>query len=838
MPPLPSVLLRRPGWPALVLGLLIYVPASAQQDQAPHVRLDGLLPAGVRSTLTDGWGSCEITLSNAGDRDATARIFLFYQGQSDVQYGRDVWVPAHATLTTWMLVGPPPPSARKKSVANEATLCEAEVLIYRRAEGEDHLIQPHTEKHFRERSLRYRPRQPTTAVLIDLVVPQPKPGELPQPETREDEVLDLVHTFRHACSLDGSVQVLDTGPLPPTPQAFEGIDHFVVASDRLSHDPVGSRALRHWLEQGGTVWVMLDQVAPEVVVPLLGETLDFQVVDRVSLTTISIQRQAGEAAEQPPPQDRPVDFVRVLLPAGEHAPYTIAGWPVWFSRPVGRGKVLFTTLGPRGWYRPRTQRDSRSPYENLPDLPVPLELLNQLASEIKQAEERPVAHDLFESVLAEQIGYTVIGLDTVGLIFGLFFLVLIVLGLVLRRTRRPELVGWLTPAVALATAAVFLVLGVSSRHAAPATVAVIQLAKAVPGQDEIPLHGELAVYRPEAGAETIGSNGGGFFELDMAGLEGQIRRFLVTDLDRWHWENVALPAGVRHAPFHYTLSTSKPLEAVAHFGPDGLEGKLTAGPFPNPGDALLLTPADRLLALHFQADGSFHAGSADVLPPGQFLQSPVLSDRQQRRQRLYRDLLPHYRAARRQGEMLLLAWADPVAMPFQPGPEARLTGSALLAVPLRLEHLAAGRRVTVPGPLVPYRRLLEAGQVAVSGREFTQGADLHLRFQLPAAVLPLKVERARLIVKINAPSRRVIVSGRDGEQLVELRREDSPLDPIRVDIADERLLHLDAEGGLHLNLTVSNPAAAASGKLHAQAEQPWRLEYAELEVSGTASGRR
>jgi hypothetical protein len=828
MPAALPLLPRRPAWLwcALLFGLLACCRASAQEEQSSHVRLDGISPAGVRSTVTDNWGACQIILSNAGDSDSRARILLFYNGRPDEEYGRDVWVPAHATLTTWMLVGPPPPQPKKTSL-------DVQYLVYRRSAGQDQLIVPHTEKHFRERTLRYRPRQPTTAVLVDLEIPRHKPGDLPQPEAREDEILTLVRAFRYASFLPEPVQILDAGPLPPTAQAFRGIDHFVVASDRLSSDPVGARALRHWLEQGGTVWVMLDQVGPDVVASLLGEALDFQVVDRVSLTTIPLQSEGIGQDIVGPPKEQAVDFVRVLLPAGERSRYTIAGWPVWFTRQIGQGKVIFTTLGPRGWYRPRTGADGLSRYEHFPAMPIPLDALNQLATVLQpNSKDSSPPQESFGPILAQEIGYTVLGPGTVALIFGLFLLAVLVLGLVLRRTRRPELVGWLTPAAALLAGGVFFFLGASSRQVVPPTVAVVQVVDAVPGRAEVPVHGELAVYRPDAGPAVFGTSKGGFFKPDMTGLEGQIRRFLVTDLDRWHWENLELPAGVRDSPFRFTLTTRKPLTAVAHLGPDGLEGKLTAGPFPNPGDALLTTPADRRLALHLQADGSFRAGPADVLLPGQFLQSAVLSDRQQRRQLLYRDLVRDYSAPRRKGDNILLAWADPASMPFDLEPDARLVGSALLAVPLRLEHAAAGQRVTVPSPLIPYWRILAGGQVPPR-REGTQGTEMELRFQLPAAVLPLKVESARLVVKINAPSRRVTIAGRDGDKLVELRAVDSPLDPLRVDIAQEALLHLDAKGGLHVNLTVSaNAPAAPRGKRKVEADQRWTLEYVELEVRG------
>ncbi|TMQ34712.1 MAG: hypothetical protein E6K70_06190 [Planctomycetota bacterium] len=317
----------------------------------------------------------------------------------------------------------------------------------------------------------------------------------------------------------------------------------------------------------------------------------------------------------------------------------------------------------------------------------------------------------------------------------------------------------------------------------------------------------------------------------MAGLEGQTRRLVLTDLDSWHWENLALPAGVRLAPFRYTAPTGQPVTAVARFGPDGVEGKLTPGPFRDLGDALLYVPGSRKLAVHLRPDGTFTAGSQDVLAAGQFLASSVLSDRQQRRQQLYRDVLQHLGgglAARK----VLLAWADPIDTHFTLVPNARLVGDALLVIPLRLENPARGARVTVPGPLIPYRRVITEGLVAPTLNAHT-GTAMHLRFQLPAEVLPLKVERARLAAKITAPSRRVTVAGRTEGGPVEIHRVESPLDPIRVEITDERLLHLDEEGGLHLNLVVSDLLGdAQEGQDGSQKIDEWTIEYLELEVTG------
>jgi hypothetical protein len=154
-------------------------------------------------------------------------------------------------------------------------------------------------------------------------------------------------------------------------------------------------------------------------------------------------------------------------------------------------------------------------------------------------------------------------------------------------------------------------------------------------------------------------------------------------------------------------------------------------------------------------------------------------------------------------------------------------------IPLLLERPAPGTRVTVPAPLVPYQRILSGGPVRPV-LESNQAIAMQLRFQLPAALLPLKVEQARLVAKINAPSRRVTVSGlpADGKP-VAFPPVESPLDPVAVTITDEPLLRPDEEGGLHLELAVSDTLGGGqAGPKAPQMDEKWTIEYVELEVIG------
>ncbi len=179
------------------------------------------------------------------------------------------------------------------------------------------------------------------------------------------------------------------------------------------------------------------------------------------------------------------------------------------------------------------------------------------------------------------------------------------------------------------------------------------------------------------------------------------------------------------------------------------------------------------------------------------------------------------------GRNVLLAWAKPIDMHFHLASDARTIGSALLVIPLRLEPPAPGKRVTIPGPFLPCQRILD-GMATRPTLESSEQADMHLRFQLPPEVLPFKVERARLSARIDAPSRRVTIAGRDGGHLVTLRELESPLDPFRVEITQEQLLHLDEDGGIHVNVNVNGGPKARAGQL----VEKWTIEHLELEVSG------
>jgi hypothetical protein len=238
-----------------------------------------------------------------------------------------------------------------------------------------------------------------------------------------------------------------------------------------------------------------------------------------------------------------------------------------------------------------------------------------------------------------------------------------------------------------------------------------------------------------------------------------------------------------------------------------------------------------VFSVEFGPDGRFAIGENDLFPPDQFVAGTVLSDRQQKRQTIYRRLLTESQALRPSDDSVLFAWADPLEVPFDFETRLRSIGSALISVPLELEPTAPDTRVTVPRGFIAYRRIQETGAIKPN-LEGQAAIDQRLRFQLPPSILPMHVESARLFAKVECPSRRFTVRAITKNGPVDIRSEQSPVDPLMIEIVRDDALILDEQGGLHLDIAVSEPDRVGD-------EQPpkWSIQTLELEIVGTTLKR-
>jgi hypothetical protein len=813
---------------ALLTQLLSQAAPVLAQDPATRPRLAGLAPAGGKQFLTNHDSVLGFRLTNPRATDLQARVLTFYQGETETQYGRDLWVPAHASIWSWFTLGPPAAVPKIGQV-------ELKSIVRELSAGDQKLVRSGQDPPLGSHLIPFEIRHQLTTLMLDSDISDGSQTPTP-PEKLEaaEHLRDLIHSMRHEVGMSPRINSVRERFLPPIAEAYEGIDQFVLASDRLVADVDGQRGLRAWLENGGHLWIPLDWVEQGTVTTLLGDLLNLQIVDRTSLTSVRFEMGPGNPYLIKPETreyEEPVPFVRVLAPQ-QQVYYTVEGWPAAFVTQVGKGRVLFTTLGARAWVRPRTKADPESRYQDLPTLPVGLVPTDFLAQEVLMNVDRPLlTPNDFRPYVSSQISYEVVSRASVLIVFGLLFLVLIAAFLILGKKQVLEHMGWLAPVLAGAAALAFFWLGERARSAVPPTVAVAQAIVAEPETGQAQASGLMAIYQPGFDkSEVIGARAGGDFTVDTSGLEGRVHSRLQTDVKRWHWDHLELPSGVRLAPFRYTAPLDDTIGTTLLFGPVGLEGRVQTGSLGALEDVLITTPGRHALPVDVSADGSLHAAGGDSLETGHLLMSGLLTDQQRARQTLYEKLLaspqPQYLATR----SLLLGWIQPLDMHFSLVAEARTTGMALVAVPLRFERTPPGTRVIVPSTFVESQRVGNDGRLAPTAHESGTRQSMKIRFQVPASVLPVTLESARLTFRLLAPLREVSVTAFKDGQGVLLSRLSNPIGNERIEISDPQLLQVDKAGCLYINIEV--------GDLRGEDRNVWRLEWASLEVRGRTLEQR
>jgi hypothetical protein len=110
-----------------------------------------------------------------------------------------------------------------------------------------------------------------------------------------------------------------------------------------------------------------------------------------------------------------------------------------------------------------------------------------------------------------------------------------------------------------------------------------------------------------------------------------------------------------------------------------------------------------------------------------------------------------------------------------------------------------------------------------------------LRFQLPPAVLPIRLSRATLTLTVRAPSRSVQLLVLSGGAPTEVLSLSHPIGTYSVVLDREELLQLDDRGGLLLIVQVGPDETA--NPLDQMSEATWLIKSLQLEVAGTVQSK-
>ncbi|MDH3717196.1 MAG: hypothetical protein OES79_03655 [Planctomycetota bacterium] len=799
----------------VALATIVAPPAGGQDPRL--TRHDA--PAGTGRFRPGKWGMVGVNVINPRDKEVRLLVTTHFQDRPHLQYGRQLWLPPRSRRKSWIPVQIP------ADLPRDQTKLPTRSYLIDRSQGKDTVYRDRHGAMFHRGLLRVDHQRRATGIVSD-------------PE--DHEAFGATVAMRLSHRLDGGLAILHGSPLPPDARSLESLNHLVICSDRLGDDAAGYVAIRRWLQEGGRIWIMLDQVRPETVRLLLGDAFRSYLVDRVELSELRIEghsRGGQPSVEKQRQFADPVPLARVI-PHDVEVQHEVDGWPVSFWQRIGRGRVLFTTLAARGWTRLRRKDDLQATVSS--SGAVATEPLFHLGEEFLFGESAPpFRSEQLVPYVSEQIGYKIAARHRIGLVLGLFCVSLVACGMVLWRCDQLEHLGWIGPVAAVIAAGLLLGMGRASRTQFPATVASGQLVEVTAGTEDLAMTGLMALYFPEGSQGALAVQRGGVFEPDMANREGKTIRMIWTDLDRWRWENLQLPAGMHLAPFRRDSKIAAPVQAVATFGPNGLQGSISAGPFEDLADAIITTPTRSQLAVTFGDDHRFTAGTDSVLAAGQFLAGTLVSDRQRRRQAALRNLLRREEQAPYAERPTLLTWAAPLATGFEFGEETQQLGAALVAIPLEIERPANNTEFVIPSPLVDYQAIPAPGRPAIGTLydndkrvwlgQRTIAGDVYLRFQVPPALLPVEVQTVTMVLAITAPNRTLELLGRSGDRYELIERRDSPVGIVRFEVAQADLLQMDQDGGLRFGLKIGELAGEARAGIHTAG---WNIEDVQLELRG------
>lgn len=861
-------------------GLVARDVAFAQEtgaDANPQggIAVGRVSPAGSHAYVPGRWGTLQIELRNPTDEPLDLLATTYFDGEPTLQYGRRAWVPPQSRLRTWHPIRLP------NETAEGGQRYDFQTLVMSAGQGTEVLLRSDTGALRHGASLRATNSPVVTGMIAGLFGPD-------TPE--RDDAHELVVAARSGEQFNRDIPIFGDRIFTPGEQGLDALDSLVVMHERLMYDEAGLSAVRNWLYGGGRLWVMLDQVDPRLLQRLLVDEFQCEVVDRVGLTTVAIESAArfGRVGKTVAEHEQPVDLLRIITADVDMA-YTVNGWPAAFWKTCGQGRLLVTTLGPRGWMRPRSADDR--PDANRPEsaprpggpegggpgpagpvsapavpAPVPaaptkyvsLESMKELASDfLKPRPDRLLARSALEARVQEYVGYSIPARGlVVGVLVG-FGLLLAAAGALLWRTERLEWLGLAGPALAVTASAGLIGIGRAHRQAVPPTAASSQLVHAIPGADEVRVEGITGLYSPETGVARIGSTRGGWILPDMTGLDGQTRRMVWTDLEQWQWENLPQFAGLRMVEFQQSGPIAARLGAHARFGPQGLIGRLDADQARDASDAIIATRFGRI-GIDLKGDGTFEARADDVFSPEQFLAARYLSDEQSRRRDTLESLMPLPAAdddadgpARPQNprnfplEPMLLFWSAPWDLGFEFGSDRRADGAALALVPLRFERPAGGTEIVLPVPLLPFREDhgpdgaapsgMYGNQTQVWNKKSFPASKTWLRFQIPPVLLPVEALRARIRAQVKGPIGRFELAGASGKEVAPIKTWIDPVGGLAIEVTDPAMLGITDDGGLYLRVAGGDDSRPELTRVDNGSDTPrtvfWKIETLTVELT-------
>jgi hypothetical protein len=558
---------------------------------------------------------------------------------------------------------------------------------------------------------------------------------------------------------------------------------------------------------------MLDHTGEEVVRALAGDATSHTVVDRVALNDFEIESAdiiKSELTSEQWSSESPVEMVRVLADVDDIS-CRVDGWPAAFWQPFGRGEILFTTVAARGWLQ-----DGR-----------PTRAFHHLSSRFFDYRNTPAnsveptltSTEALTPILDHQIGYSIPSRIWAGSVLGINALVIFVAGCWWTRRRQLEKLAVLIPISAIASTAILMQVGNRQVKSVPSTMATGQIVRVFDSIDEAKVSTIRAIYSQDAAEVGLVSDYGTMTLPAVVEGSADTTRIRWDDSGRSLWQRPAQPPGVvRYAHSESTVTLSTPITARGTFDDQGFQARIQGLDSRRCEDGVIIAPPAPATATTIKRLGDappeLTAASQSVLAPDQFVAGALLSHVQQMRQQVLRQILASPSQNAFGSDPSILVWTDPMSVGVEVDERFQRNGTALVCVPIRIDRPAAGTRYQIPATFVRVDTF--AGSRGFSSvfdprsrqwHAMSKPVETELVCRFPESLAPMQLNSVSLRLKINAPSRSLVVKAKIDGQPTEIFRQASPSGLVDVTIDRPEALQLNANGSWWMAIGITETEA-------------------------------
>lgn len=815
-----AILLIACGWGSPAVGQTS--ETTGEEDSAKAT----VVPSGTQRFASGKWASLAAVGANPTGEDRQETVSVYLGDDPSIQFTTNFWLPAGSRRQAWLPVRVP------DQASGDADRIDLSIMRLSESAGQETF----------EENLKAVPVIKRSLMLTDQEINTGVSGEimyLPGSETELDPLLQVIDVLNAGRDLTVN-SMLELPPihfssnfLPPTHGALDELDQLIIAGDQLTLDTVGLATVRRWVRDGGRLWIMLDQTGTDLVTELLGLDHAITVVDTIELNSFDMQIYdpvAGwnERTREQWSSERPVEMLRVLTDADDIS-LRIGDWPVAFWKPMGRGEVVFTTLNSRGW---------------LDDEGTATNALYRHSQRFFEPRKEPIeTRSTMLPMLDQKIGYQIPSRSIAATILIANVVLILAFGAIWTRSRRLERLAVLVPICSLLSAGLMIGLGNRQAGAVPSTVAVGQWVRADASSGEVDVQAAYAVYSQQSTELDLRTRLDAPLMPLSKETSGTTRRLILNDGGQSHWEGLEQPPGVvRHFASEGTVVTENSWGVRGTFDQDGFVGRLTGLTTATADDAVLVAGNGPVTAANCTTGDqavSVTAGVNDLLAPGQFMPGNLISDLQRQRQNFLRAMVAERETSPFGIHPHLLLWTDPIDTGVMFDQQFIQRGSALVSVPLELASPRNGQSFSIPATFIRTeayagtrgRSSLFNNQTGKWLENLTKPTVTELLFRVPEAVRPMTITNAKVAIKVTAPFRSLVIKTLQNDQPTVVFEKKSPTGLQEFEIDDPSLLPMHADGGLWMEIQITETDGAADDGSGTAASEPNIIPAAETDPS-------